>query len=171
MSRMSLEGIGEPHFQKFVIDNVFRGYRILPPGTVLRIDLVVADEMVFVEIEDTIFEIYSGTKQLLRLATISRIYNVGLVLITPFPRDPLKSTLPIAYYFRKTSQAGLDMKELWLVYADSRPVVLAIRLKTDKSIPLRPKCSEELLSVSTEELQTIGKMLEEWKKKHLQSLP
>ncbi len=60
-----LEGIGEPHFLHLIIDKVLSGYKIIPHGVILKVDLAVAENIVFVEVEDTVFEIYSGTHQIM----------------------------------------------------------------------------------------------------------
>ena len=157
---MSLEGIGEGHFVEFVRKNVLRGYTILPPGTIVSVDFVVGRHITFIEIEDTIFEVYSGTKQLIRVATISRIYDAGFLLIVPYPEKPLKATLPISYFFKMTGDVGLRRKELWLVRDSKKPYVVSIIMRDDEPVEIQPSCPKIVLKVSVEDLTQISQKLE-----------
>ena len=123
---MSLEGISEPYFAEIVRRELFRGYKLLYPGIVPKVDMLVAERFLFVEIEDTIAEIYSGTKQLIQIALISKIFDGDFVLIAPYPAEIASINMPATYFFRETSKVRLRRKELWLVRFKEEIYVISI---------------------------------------------
>ena len=153
------EDLGEAHFVELIRKYVLKNYVILPPGTVIKVDLLFSRDLVFAEVEDTIKEIYGGTKQLIRIAQIARIYNCGFVLIVPFPDDLLKAISPISYFFERTTEIGLKKKELWFVLFGKKIGVISLKLKEDEAIPFRPCVDEILIEMSRNELTWVDNFL------------
>ena len=54
MTSTSLEGISEAYFSELIRRKVFNGYRILYPGIIPRVDMLVAEDLLFVEIEEVV---------------------------------------------------------------------------------------------------------------------
>jgi len=150
---MSIEGIGEYHLYE-IVRKMLNKSSYLPPGTVLKIDFVIAPYFIFLEVEDTIAEIYSGTKQLLSIIEISRVYNASLILLSPFPRKLSSCFAPIIYFFRRCEERRISRKEIWLLFALSDSVI-RIKLRKDEKIPIKTTFNEiflELNEINPDEL-------------------
>ena len=155
---MSLEGIGEPYFTDITRKYILKKFITLPPNTVKKVDLVVGSDLVLVEVEDTIREIYSGTKQLWTVAEISKAYNAGFLLVAPYPLNVDKSIMPIGYFFNKlTLEIPLCKKELWLVLSNYR--VIRLKLRNDFSLPITPATKSILLEITLDEIEKINELL------------
>lgn len=156
---MSLEGIGEPYFIEIVRTYVLRNLIVLPPWAVHKVDMVVGRDLVLVEVEDTVQEIYSGTKQLWAVAEISRALNAGFLLVVPYPRDVDRSIMPIGYFFTKlTTEIPLPRKELWLVLSSGYSVI-RLKLKHDSALPIAPATRSVLVELELDEVKRINELL------------
>ena len=137
---MSLEGISEPHFWA-IIRRLLDGYCILPPGTIRAVDAAISREIVFLEVEDTLFELYNAIKQLITIAKLSYIYDAGFLAIAPAPSQLLDAPVIISYYFWKIhEEIGSGQRELWLVSYKRDLRVPRMKLSSDKWIDwLKPR--------------------------------
>lgn len=84
---------------------------------------------------------------------------MGFLLISPFPEDVVKATIPISFFFRKTSEIDLRKKELWLVKARDRLRVYALKLRQDDWLPIRPRCEEHRVELSVENLKYLWRVI------------
>jgi len=133
---MSLEGIGEAHFL-FIVQKLLENYILLPPGTVRFIDIIVAKNLVFIEIEDTIFELYNAIKQLIAVAKLSHAYNAAFLTITPIPKQLSDIPTILFYYFwMMHKELGSGERELWLLDYKKDYIVFRIKLANDNWIEM-----------------------------------
>jgi len=156
---MSLEGIGEAHFL-VVVQKLFEDYIVLPPGTVKSIDMIIAKKLVFVEIEDTVFELYNAIKQLVAIAKLSNVYNAAFLAIAPFPKQLTDFPTILSYYFwimRK--ELGSGERELWLIEYRRKYLIFRIKLADDRWIEmLKLKAREvriELMGTTREDFKKV----------------
>ena len=156
---MSLEGIGELFFTEIVRRYILKGYTILPPGTVRVIDTIVSNFVVVVEIEDSVKEIYSGTKQLLRFAEIARLLNADFLLIAPLPERKASIIAPATYFFKLLSKRGIKRKELWFVTINKPYEVISLKLLDEPAIRIRPRVPEKKIMVKLGEIYKILRLI------------
>jgi len=100
MSKGSFEGLGEPYF-----DDWFRRYpyeggdKVFAAGTLRSLDYVISSEMVVLELEDTVLEVYNAIRQILMVMPIVRDIGLGVAIVIPFPSRIEPLLVPLAKYF------------------------------------------------------------------------
>ena len=158
---MSFERVGEEIF-----DILFR--RILEYNHInyipnfRGIDYLLSRELIFVELEDTVHEIYNATYQMLRnIIPIAQLYYAPIVIAIPRPELPELLLSPLAYFFRKTS--GFNVRrELWIVLSERKLIKIIeskvtpseilnsisriIEIKLDKQGKLTEKSAKRLIN-------------------------
>jgi len=124
------EGIGEDHLYK-IVSSILRkeGLIAFEPNTVRNVDYLAARDVIIIEVEDTIFESYTGTKQLIKFASYTKIYNAFYVLVVPLPADPIDAKFPIIGFFARTRREGILKRELWFIYAKGEIKLVRIVMK------------------------------------------
>ena len=117
MPKKSFEGLGESYF-----DDWFRrllvkeGINYLPPGTLKALDFVISREIIVLELEDTVLEVYNAIRQVESLMPIIRGFNLGVSIAIPFPERIEPLLVPIAKYFNNFRE--YPRKEFWLLTVD-----------------------------------------------------
>ena len=80
----------------------------------LRHYLITDGTFIFIELEDTVEELYNATVQMQRIFSIAELYEGYVVIAVPIPKVLSSLRAPIAYYFKMTSQYKLR-REVWLI--------------------------------------------------------
>ncbi len=114
---MSLHSLGEPFVDMFfrrILDKFKVHY--LPPNTLKGVDyLLTSGEFIFVELEDTIIEIYSAAIQMERIYGVAQLYGAYVTIAAPLPPNLSSIRAPLTYFFRITSMYDVK-RELWLLW-------------------------------------------------------
>jgi len=157
---MSLHGVGESFVEMFfrkILDRF--GIHYLPPNTLKGVDYLLTNgKFMFVELEDTVAEVYIAATQMQRIFGIAQLYNAYAIIAVPLPRNLSSIRGPLAYFFRITKDYDIK-RELWLL-SDERifkiheenvepsPILsqisTCIPVKTENRV-LNPKLTRELI--------------------------
>ena len=116
---MHLHDVGEP-FVEMVFRRLLNKFSInfLPPGSLRGVDYLLTDgDFIFVELEDTVFEIYNAAIQMRRIYGIAEIYNGYVAVAFPTPSVLSSIRSPLAYFFKITRSYRIR-RELWLLLND-----------------------------------------------------
>lgn len=118
---MSLHGIGESFFEMYFRRLLEKhGVNYIPPNVIRGVDyLLTAGELVFLELEDTVDEIYSAAAHMELAYRIASLYNGYVVIAVPVPENLSSIRSPLAYFLRISRKYHVR-RELWLVLHDGR---------------------------------------------------
>ena len=131
---MSFEMVGEGHFW-ILVEKIFKDYKILPPRTIRGIDGAVAKYIAFIEVEDTVFELYNASKQVGKTVKIAKIHEVPFIAITPVPKNINEAALITSYFFwYLTEILGIKQKEVWFLGIKGSLYVIRIKLEENEWI-------------------------------------
>ena len=164
---MSFEMVGEGHFW-VLVEEILKDYKVLPPGTIKGIDGAVAKFIVFIEVEDTVFELYNASKQFGKTAKIARIHDIPFIAITPIPKNVDEAALIVSYFFwYLTEILGIKQKEVWFLGIKKNLFVIRIKLEEDKwvnwlklnvkeyKISIKGKRREDIKAIFNVKIKTI----------------
>ncbi len=139
MSKSSFEGLGEPYFDDWFRRVLIKeNIKYLPPGTIRGLDYIISDEIIVLELEDTILEIYNAIRQILSIMPIIRNLELGVVIAIPAPSRIESMLVPLAKYFNEL--ADYQRKEFWLL---SQNMIIRILAETFMGFKLHFKTLSE----------------------------
>ena len=111
------EGVGEP-----IIEIRFRRllerYNVsyIPPGILKGVDFLLSKEFVFVELEDTVKEIYNAINQLLIFAVpVADLFHGVVAIAVPLIDKAEKLIPPLRRFYYRTKDFSIK-RELWLLH-------------------------------------------------------
>ena len=124
MSKGSFEGLGEPYFDDWFRRILMRkGVKYLSPGTVRSLDYVISSEMVVLELEDTVLEVYNAIRQILMVMPIVRDLDLGVAIAIPFSLRIESALVPLEKFFNELFDH--HRKEFWLLSQNTVIRILA----------------------------------------------
>jgi len=114
---MSLYDLGEPFVDMFfrkILDKFKVHY--LPPNTLRGVDYLLTDgEFIFMELEDTVVEIYNAAAHMKRIYGIAQLYRAYGIIAIRLLSNLSSIRAPLAYFFQITNKYNVK-RELWLLW-------------------------------------------------------
>ena len=132
------EGIGEPYIDKLFRELLMKhNVNYVPPGAVRHVDYIISEEMIILELEDTLQEVYNAIAQIKDLiGSVSKAINCRIVIALPIPRFIELILSPLQRFFIVLSHLNL-IGELWLLDFEKDRIIKILLEKINPSSILR----------------------------------
>ncbi len=137
--------VSEYHLYK-LIHKLFEDYIVFPPSTVKSVDFLIVKEAYLIEVKNSALGLYSASKQLIERALVSKIYEIPLIAVIPFPDILEEAVAPILYFFKIMNDYNVKRKEIWILDIRRELIVHRIKLKGDELIGIKIKAKSRVFN-------------------------